>query len=64
MRRADGLFDARATAARTLNDQLDCADAATRTRAIERTLRKVETIEGTSVIDELTSLPAIVPERT
>ena len=37
-------------------------DAAARTRAIERTLRKVEAIEGTGVIDELISLPAIVPD--
>jgi DNA recombination protein RmuC len=34
-------------------------DAATRTRAIERTLRKVEVIEAPGVIDDLMSLPTI-----
>lgn len=34
------------------------AEAGTRTRAIERTLRKVETIELPGVIDELIALPA------
>jgi DNA recombination protein RmuC len=39
------------------------SEAATRTRAIERTLRKVEAIEAPGVIDDLMSLPTVAADN-